>query len=85
MLRVFFLWLLEPEEGEAYFREELAAHQSRLAEFEALAAEPRSNTRKERMFGIALEAGLRSRRMAVDWAEWALTQVRRPVRTKQRS
>jgi PadR family transcriptional regulator AphA len=83
MLRVFFLWLLEPEETEDYLREELAAHQARLAEYEALAAEPQPDTPKTRMFRIALEAGLRSRRTAVDWAEWAVRQVRRPVKARR--
>jgi PadR family transcriptional regulator, regulatory protein AphA len=85
LLRVFFLWLLEPHEAEAYLGEEVEAHRTRLAEYEALAAEPRRDNPKERMFGIALEAGVRSRRMAVDWAEWALGQVRRPIRSRRRS
>jgi PadR family transcriptional regulator AphA len=77
MLRVFFLWLLEPAEAERYLRDELDAHRARLAEYEEMASDPRSSSpknKKEQAFRVALEAGIRSRRAAVEWAEWALRQ-----------
>jgi PadR family transcriptional regulator, regulatory protein AphA len=75
MLRVFFLWLLEPADAERYLRAELDAHRARLAEYEEMASEPRSDSSKEQAFRVALEAGIRSRRAAVEWAEWALLQA----------
>jgi DNA-binding PadR family transcriptional regulator len=80
MLRVFFLWLLEPREAEEYLRRELEAHRARLAEYEAMAAASRPASPKERAFRIALEGGIRSRRAAVEWAEWAIRRVRATAR-----
>jgi DNA-binding PadR family transcriptional regulator len=85
MLRIFFLWLLEPPEAEAYLRRELDVNRAKLAEYEAIAAEGPPRTRKQLAFRIALEAGIRSRRMMVSWAEWAARQMREPVTDRRRS
>jgi PadR family transcriptional regulator, regulatory protein AphA len=77
-LRLFFLWLLEPEEAAAYLRDEARRAQSMLAELEAIAAEPDEDTPKTRAYRIALELGLRSTRARLEWAEWAAAQVRSP-------
>jgi DNA-binding PadR family transcriptional regulator len=78
-LRVFFLWLLEPEEAAAYLRDEGRQARALLAELEAIAAEPDEDNAKTRAYRIALELGLRSTRARLEWAEWAAAQVRSPA------
>ena len=71
ILRVFFLWLVSPAEAEAYLRREAAAARALLGRLEAIAAEERPRTRKQRSFRLALVAGLRTTRARLEWAEWA--------------
>jgi DNA-binding PadR family transcriptional regulator len=77
-LRLFFLWLLEPEDAEAYLRGEAERFREQLEEYEAIAAQPDPDNPKTRAYRIALELGLRSARARLEWAEWAVTAVRRP-------
>jgi len=74
-LRVFFLWLLEPDEARAYLEEEAERARATLAELEAIAAQPDPDTPKTRAYRIALELGLRSARARLEWAEWAAVAV----------
>ena len=71
-LRLFFLWLLEPEEAEAYLRGEAERARALLADYERIAAEDNPDNEKSRAYRIALELGLRSQRARLEWAEWAL-------------
>lgn len=75
-LRLFFLWLLEPDEAAAYVREEGHRARATLAELEAIAAEPDPDNPKTRAYRIALELGLRTMRARVEWAEWAAEAAR---------
>ena len=59
-LRLFFLWLLEPDEAEAYLRGEAERARATLAEFEEIAAQEDPDTPKTRAYRIALELGLRT-------------------------
>lgn len=77
-LRLFFLWLLDPAEAEAYVRGEAEHLRARLAELEAIAAQEDPDTPKTRAYRVALELGLRSTRARLEWAEWALTRSGRP-------
>jgi DNA-binding PadR family transcriptional regulator len=77
-LRLFFLWLLEPEEAEAYLRGEADSSRAALAEFETIAAQPDPDNPKTRAYRIALELGIRDARARLEWAEWSLTEARRP-------
>jgi PadR family transcriptional regulator AphA len=77
-LRLFFLWLLEPDEAQAYLRDEARRARHVLAELEAIAAEPDPDSPKTRAYGIALELGLRTWRARLEWAEWAVTEICRP-------
>ena len=70
-LRLFFLWLLEPAEAEAYLRGEAERARAILAELEAIASQEDPETPKTRAYRIALELGLRSVRARAEWAEWA--------------
>jgi PadR family transcriptional regulator AphA len=75
-LRVFFLWLIEPEEARAYLQGELEHHRSLLAHYEEIrppGRQPRSPA--ERWSEICLEAGILHERALAEWAEWALAQV----------
>lgn len=75
-LRLFFLWLLEPAEAEAYLRGEVEHSRRLLAELEAIAAQEDPDTPKTRAYRIALEGGLRVTRARLEWAEWSMSEVR---------
>jgi DNA-binding PadR family transcriptional regulator len=80
-LRLFFLWLLEPEDAEAYLRVEAERARVVLAELEAIAEQEDPDSPKTRAYGIALELGLRTTRARLEWAEWASsTASARPSR-----
>ena len=76
-LRLFFLWLLEPEEAAAYLRGEAERARATLAEFEEIAAEKDPDNPKTRAYRVALELGLRTTQARLEWAEWA---AREPAR-----
>ncbi len=79
-LRLFFLWLLEPEEAEAYLRGEADRARATLAEFERIEAQEDPDTPKTRAYRTALELGLHTARAKLAWAESALRAAgRRPV------
>jgi PadR family transcriptional regulator AphA len=79
-LRLFFLWLLEPGEAQAYLRDEARRARNLLAELEAIEAQPDPDSPKTRAYRIALELGLRTARARLEWAEWAVTEAaRRPA------
>jgi PadR family transcriptional regulator AphA len=78
-LRTFFLWLLEPAEARAQLERERDYWQGLLEELEQIRRQPRGPNRKERAFGLALEGGILSVRARLQWAEWALEQVRAPA------
>jgi len=75
MLRVFFLWLMDPAERAAFLARERAAHEAALRELEHLAATvPWDRSEFTRCGRIALENGLRTARADIAWAEWAQEQ-----------
>jgi DNA-binding PadR family transcriptional regulator len=78
-LRLFFLWLLEPDEARAYVLEEAERARATLAELEAIAAQPDPDNPKTRAYRVALELGLRTARARLEWAEWATGPGRRPA------
>ena len=77
MLRVFFLWLLKPDDARAYLEDEAARHRERLARYEETGKLIPADPNPEELWGrIALEAGIRFDRAMAEWAEWAAEQVR---------
>ena len=76
-LRLFFLWLLEPEEAEAYVRGEAERARVTLAEFERIAEQENPENAKTRAYRTALELGLASARARLAWAEETLTATAR--------
>ena len=79
-LRLFFLWLLEPEEAEAYLRGEAERARTTLAEFERIATEEDPDNPTTRAYRTALELGLHTARARIDWAEGALKAFARRSR-----
>lgn len=79
LLRVFFLWLLEPDEAAALLEEEAAYQRALLAELEAIRDEEPPVTAKDRAYKLALDYGLRDTRARLEWAEAAAAQVRSPA------
>jgi PadR family transcriptional regulator AphA len=74
-LRIFFLWLLEPDEARTELERERRYWSERLEELEAIKAGPRGPGRKEQAFGIALEGGIRSIETRLEWLSWAESQL----------
>lgn len=77
-LRMFFLWLLEPEEAEQQLVREQAYWRGILDEFERIRAEPTGENKKARMFRIALEGGISSVEARLAWLESAQAELRSP-------
>ena len=76
-LRLFFLWLLEPEEAEAYLRGEAEHARATLAELERIAAQEDPESPKTRAYRTALDLGLYTARARLEWAEGAITTAAR--------
>ena len=76
-LRLFFLWLLEPEEAEAYLRGEAERARATLAELERIAEQEDPDTPKTRAYRTELELGLHAARAKLAWAESAVGAVSR--------
>jgi PadR family transcriptional regulator AphA len=77
-LRLFFLWLLDQAEAEAYVRGEAERASVGLAELEEIADQRDPDSPKTQAYRIALELGLRTMRARLEWAEWALEESGRP-------
>ena len=75
LLRIFLLWLLEPEEAGAYLRREKKVLQLQLDELEATAEDHDAQTPAEKAAALALEHGLRIRRARIGWVDWAIAEV----------
>jgi PadR family transcriptional regulator AphA len=74
MLRVTFLWLLEPERAAEYLRREEEFHRAQLAVFkEVHRIRPSGPAQKAQH--LASEWGLRFERALADWAQWARKRV----------
>jgi PadR family transcriptional regulator, regulatory protein AphA len=76
LLRVFFGYLLDPAEAEAFLQRELDVYRRYLAALESFLDKP-ATTPSERAAWLTLDAGIRVTRARVEWAESALEEVRR--------
>jgi DNA-binding PadR family transcriptional regulator len=76
LLRVFFAYLVEPAEAEAFLRREADEYRRRLAILESFAAGPSPEARSDRASGLTVDAGIRSHRALIAWAETAIEEVR---------
>jgi PadR family transcriptional regulator AphA len=83
-LRVFFLWLMEPDEAMRFLEEESSVHEAKLLEFEAVADGPRPPEGQAWAFGLALEWGIRYERGIIEWTAWAREQIANSARAAKR-
>ena len=74
-LRIFFLWLLEPEEVRLHLERELGYWRGMRAELEEIRELPIDTSRKERAFRRSLEGGIRMSEARIEWLEWALAEA----------
>jgi len=76
LLRVFFLWMLAPDDAHAYLRAEAARHREQLANYDAIAAHIPADADAATCWSrISLEAGIRHERAMAEWADWAAESV----------
>jgi DNA-binding PadR family transcriptional regulator len=81
-LRVFFLWLMEPEDAVAFLEREELVHEAKLREFEAMAEQPVRDTSGGWAFRLALDWGVRYEREMLEWnasARRMIGERRRPA------
>jgi hypothetical protein len=78
MLRVFFLWMLQPADAVTYLRGEAQRHRDQLARYLSTADLIDADRQPaERWARIALEAGIRFDRTMAEWADWAAAELER--------
>jgi Virulence activator alpha C-term len=75
LVRVFFAYLVDPAEAEAFLRREADAYRSYLVTLEEIAAGP-AKTLPERASWLTVDAGVRVTRATLEWAENAIEEVR---------
>jgi hypothetical protein len=56
-LRVFFLWLMEPEEATTFLENEALVHEAKLLEFREIASGRKRQDGEALAFGLALSGG----------------------------
>jgi PadR family transcriptional regulator, regulatory protein AphA len=76
LLRVFFAYLVDPAEAEAFLHREADRYRGRLAILERFAAEPAPVTPSERASRLTVDAGIRTLRASIEWAEAAIDEIR---------
>ena len=74
LLRMFFLWLLEPDEAREHLERERAYWQGLMDELQAIYAQPPGRTRKERAFRLSLEGGVRMVEARLQWLDRAVDE-----------
>jgi PadR family transcriptional regulator, regulatory protein AphA len=74
-LRMFFLWVLDPNDVRAYIRRQGEIHRETLARYEAVARTVVPKSPAQRAARVALHAGIRQERAMAEWADWAVPKV----------
>jgi DNA-binding PadR family transcriptional regulator len=81
VLRVFFLWTVQPDQARRYLEQEAAAYHSYHQLLEAVRDNTHwDHTPLDRYGRIALENGLRAVAAYEDWARWAVKELTRHQR-----
>ncbi|GAA0913565.1 PadR family transcriptional regulator [Nonomuraea longicatena] len=75
VLRSFALWVVEPEQAQAFLREELEYHRARLRGMRPLRDGLDLARPADRAALLGIEAGIRRLEAVISWAEWALETV----------
>ena len=87
VLRLWSVWTVEPEVARDLVRQARAQHSARLAAYEGelaeLADDPAARDPRRPAFAsrVTLEGGVHSRRAAVEWCDWLLTELGDPAPT----
>jgi DNA-binding PadR family transcriptional regulator len=79
LLQGFFYWMLDADEAVALIEREKSFHQGELARYEAVRDFERldwAGDAERRSQRIMLEAGIRYERGLVEWADWAVGELR---------
>jgi DNA-binding PadR family transcriptional regulator len=79
-LRVFFLWLMEPDEAIRFLEDESSVHEAKLREYKAGANGSRTAAGQAGAFRLALEWGIRYERGILEWNGWAREQIAERLR-----
>ena len=74
-LRMFFLWLLEPDEAREQLEGERAYWRGVLDEFLRIREEPTGHNKKARTFRIALDGGITTVEARLGWLDDALAEI----------
>jgi DNA-binding PadR family transcriptional regulator len=74
-LRVFFLWLMEPEQAIAFLDNEALVHEAKLIEFQGIESRRTRGDDEAWAFGLALEWGIRYEQAILEWNRWARQQI----------
>jgi PadR family transcriptional regulator, regulatory protein AphA len=77
MLRIFFLWLLPPDEAADYLRAQGSRHRERADRLAEVAATIPANGAEHCMSRIAVEAGIRFETTMAEWSSWAVEELAR--------
>ncbi len=89
VLRLWSVWTVDPITARGVARAARDRHADQLAAYEReladVAADPASTNPSEPAFAsrLTLEGGVRSRRAAVEWCEWMLSQWPEPCETPE--
>jgi DNA-binding PadR family transcriptional regulator len=75
VLRSFALWVVEPEQAQAFLREELEYHRARLRGMRPLRDGLDLTRPADRAALLGVEAGIRRLEAMISWAEWAIETV----------
>ena len=76
LLRVFFAYLLDRAEAEAFLQRQIDFYRAYLAGLERFLDEP-ATTPSERASLLTVDAGVRLTKARIEWAENAIEEVRR--------
>ena len=76
VLRVFFLWLLDPSEAEGQLEMERSYWRGVLDEYLRIRDEPTGRSRKARSLRIALDGGIRLVEARLAWLDDAIAEMR---------
>ncbi|MEU7004219.1 PadR family transcriptional regulator [Nonomuraea sp. NPDC046570] len=75
VLRAFGLWVVAPEEAQAYLREEREYHRARLKGLRAMKEQLDTSQPADRAALLGVEAGILRLEAMVVWADWAIDTV----------
>jgi DNA-binding PadR family transcriptional regulator len=75
LLRVFFAYLVDSADAEAFLRRTAEEYRCRLEILERFADEPSPKTPSERASALTVDAGIRALKANIEWAKAAIDQV----------